>query len=214
MSEAVLSVAAVAPASAPPGVALADLLDVDAQRLQDVLAAHIGRHAGAQALPAAVLGLLAEDAAQVLCKELRVDPLGLALRAWAAIRELQDYADPRKHPPGETAILRWGRCSIQAPQAIGLALEVLGVKLPVLRFTIALEAQFHSLALTIRDGAVLKASPGPAKVSASLKCGDTTIVDECSTPELSLPAAITFEPALPIGWAPAGPPRPAAAGAA
>lgn len=188
---------------AKPGITVAELLDVSADALEATLADHIQEHAAEAGLAPGVIRFLAEEAAQCVCSQLRLDVFGLLFKAWAAIRELRDYADPAKHPPAETAILRWGKCSIKAPQGLDLKLKVAGVSVPLLRLTIDLKADFHSLALTIRDGAIHKVTPGPACASAALNYGKVPLVKECKTPELKFEQGIAFEPPLAIGWHPA-----------
>lgn len=188
------------PSSAGPGVPLGKLLDIKGEDLQAALEQHVQEHIAQGQVHAATLGVLADEAAQEVLKKMRVDAFSLAFEAWAAVRELEEYADPAKHPAGEVNVVRWGKCSVKAPQAVDLRLTVLGIELPVLRLCVDLRADFHSLALTIRDGAIRKVAPGPAQVSASLKCGDTTLVRERSTPELNFPQGVSFDPGLPIGW--------------
>jgi hypothetical protein len=160
------------------------------------------------ATASSVAQVLAEEAATLISSKLGMDVFELAFKAWAAVRELRDYADPVKHPPGETAILRWGKCSISAPQGIDVKLKVAGLDMVALRLTVDLEAEFHSLALIVRDGAIQKASPGPASASAALSYGKVPLISKCKTPELTFHHGIEFHPGLKIGWSP----REAAAG--
>lgn len=182
------------------GLPLGKLLNLQAQDIQAALDQHVHEHIARGQVQVAALGMLAEEVTQEVCKTLRVDPFALAFKAWAAVRELEEYADPRRHPAGEVNIVRWGECSIDAPQEVAVKLSVLGVELPVMRLTLDLRADFHSLALTISDGAIQKITPGPAKAAVSLKCGKATVVRECSTPELQFPRGVNFQPALPVGW--------------
>lgn len=186
--------------SGKPGLPLGQILNVTGQDIRAALDEHVGAHMVGGQVHKEALGLLAEEAATEVCESLRVDAFELAFRAWAAVRELQAYADPAKHPPGEVNVVRWGKCSIKAPQAVDVKLTVLGAELPVLRLDVDLRADFESLELTICDAAIRKVTPGSAKASVSLKCGDATVVSERSTPELLFPQGVTFDPALPIGW--------------
>lgn len=175
-----------------------DLLDVQAGDLEDTLAGHIREHASQAGLPPAALGLLADAAAQAVTKRLQLDVFELVFKAWAAVRELHDYADPAKHPPSETAIVRWGKCSIRAPQALDLTFSLAGIALPVLRLTLDLSAEFHSLALTIQGGAIRKLAPGPGSASVGLKYRSVALVKPRKTPELAFDHGIEFPDGLPI----------------
>jgi hypothetical protein len=182
------------------GLPLVKLLNLQAQDIQEALADHVHKHITHGQVQPAALGMLSEEVAQEVCKALRVDPFALVFKAWAAVRELDEYADPARHPAGEVNIVRWGKCSIRAPQEVAVKLGVLGVELPMILLTLDLRADFQSLALTISDGAIQKITPGPAKAAVSLKCGDATLVRERSTPELQFPHGVNFQPALPVGW--------------
>ena len=186
--------------SQAPGLPLGKILNITGKDIRAALDEHVSAHLVSGQVHKEALGSLAEDAATEVCESLRVDAFELAFRAWAAVRELEPYADPAKHPPGEVNTVRWGKCSIKAPQAVDVKLTVLGVELPVLRLNVDLRADFESLELTIRDGAIRKVTPGSAKASVSLKCGEATVVSERSTPELRFPQGVSFDPGLPLGW--------------
>ncbi len=175
-----------------------DLLDVKAEDLADTLADHVKQHAAQAGLPASTLGFVADAAAQAVAKRLQFDIFELVFKAWAAVRELQDYADPVKHPPSETSLVRWGKCSIQAPQALDLTMSLAGITLPVLRLTVDLSAEFHSLALTIQGGAIRKLAPGPCCASAGLKYRKVALIAPRKTPELSFEHGIEFAEGLQI----------------
>jgi hypothetical protein len=183
-----------------PVLPLDKLLDITAESVHAALDHHVHEHIARGQVNAAALGMLADDAVQEICKSLRVDAFSLIFRAWAAVRELQEYADAAKHPAGEVNVVRWGKCTVNAPQEVDVRLSVLGVELPVLRLRLDLRADFDSLALTIRDGAIRKATPGPAKATVTLKCGDVRVAPERSTPELQFPHGVSFDPGLPLGW--------------
>ena len=183
---------------AEPRYSICDLLDVQADHLKETLAEHIQENAAQAGLPEAALGFVADAAAQAVAKRLQLDVFELVFKAWAAVRELQDYADPVKHPPSETAVVRWGKCSIQAPQALDLSFNVAGIALPVLRLTIDLSAEFHSLALTIQGGAIRKLAPGPGSASVGLKYRSVALMKPRKTPELSFDHGIEFTDGLRI----------------
>jgi hypothetical protein len=179
-------------------VSVSQLLDVKAKDVKDTLAGHIKEHAAQAGLPATALGFVAEEAAQAVANQLRLDVFELVFKAWAAVEELREYADPAKHPPSETSVVRWGKCNIKAPQAVDVKLSVAGITLPVLRLTIDLAAEFHSLALTIQGGAIRKLTPGPASASAALKYRSVMLIPTRKTPELKFDRGIEFAKGLRI----------------
>ena len=190
------------PGMNPVGLTLAELLHVSAADIGTTLADHINQQSAQGAMSSSIAQVLAEEAAALISSKLGMDVFELTFKAWAAVRELRDYADPVKHPPGETAVLRWGKCSISAPQGIDVKLKVAGLDIVALRLTVELEAEFHSLALVVRDGAIQKVSPGPASASAALSYGKVPLISKCKTPELTFDRGIEFHPGLKIGWSP------------
>lgn len=204
MSDPKLKVMQPLPKDPSPGVSLGQLLDIQDKHIRESLQKHlqgnVDEHVAQDQLHAATLDVLAQEAAEAVCEKLRLDVFSLAFQAWAAVRELEEYADAAKHPAGEVNVVRWGKCSIKAPQEVDVKLTVAGVQLTALRLRVDLRADFHSLALTIRDGTIRKVTPGPAKVSAGLSCGNAIVVPERSTPELSFPVGVSFDPGLPLRW--------------
>ena len=180
------------------GITLGEVLGVKGDDVRATLHEHIQESTATSALPAVALGMLADETAQVVSEKLKLDLYDLIFKAWAAVEELREYADPVKHPPGERALLRWGKCTIKAPQAVDVKLSVAGFSLPVLRLTIDLAAEFNSLALTIQGGAVRKLTPGPAKASVALKYRSNTLIQPRSTPELTFEHGIEFPEGLRI----------------
>lgn len=180
------------------GITISQLLNVAADDLRDTLRDHVREHAARTNFPATLLGFVAEEAADAVAGQLRIDVFELVFKAWAAVEELREYADPARHPPGESAVVQWGKCRIRAPQAVDIRLGLAGISLPVLRLTIELDAEFHSLALTIRDGAIRKLSPGTASASVALKYRDATLIKPCRTPEIAFRHGIEFEEGLRI----------------
>jgi hypothetical protein len=180
------------------GLTLAQLLAVEKNAMQMALDQYVEDSAAHASLPGTVLGFVAEEAAAAVDKVLDRDIFELVFKAWAAVRELHEYADPSKHPPGEHAVVRWGKCSLQAPQTVDIKLGAAGVRLPVLRLTIDLAAEFDSLALTIQAGAIRKITPGAARASVGLKYLKTTLIKPRKTPELTFEHGVEFAEGLPI----------------
>src|SRR5262245_11271903 len=127
------------------GVTLGELLNVNGDAVRTAIDEHLKANPGQRSLPAAVLALVAADGAKALAEQLDVEIFDVIFKACAAVGELREYADTVKHPPAERAIVGWGKCSIDAPQAVDVTLSLAGVALPVLRLTVDLAAEFHNL---------------------------------------------------------------------
>ena len=181
------------------GTTFAQLLDIQAAEMRSALDEYVRDNSAQSALPAAVLGFAAEEMAMAADGVLKRDVFDVVFEAWAAIRDLHDYTDPVKHPPAERTVVKWGKCSLKAPQEVSVKLGANGVSLPVLRLTIDLAAEFSSLALTIQGGAIRKITPGTAQASVALKYRNTTLITPRKTPELTFERGIEFEKGLAIG---------------
>ena len=174
------------------------LLDIKAENVRNALADHLKERAVQIGLASNVLDLVAEDAAQAVAAQLKLDVFELVFKAWAAVDELREYTNPTKHPPSECVVVRWGKCNIEAPQAVDVKLSLAGIALPVLRLTIDLSAEFHTLALTIRGGAIRKLTPGPARASVALKYRSALLIPARTTPEIKFERGIEFAEGLRI----------------
>jgi len=181
------------------GLTLSQLLAVEKGALKTALDQYVEDNDAHASLPGTVLGFVAEEAAAAVDKVLDRDIFELVFKAWAAVRELHEYTDPAKHPPAERAVVRWGKCSLQAPQNVDIRLSAAAIRLPVLQLTIDLAAEFDSLALTIQGGAIRKITPGAARASVGLKYRKTTLIKPRKTPELTFEHGIEFDEGLPIG---------------
>jgi len=115
-------------------------------------------------------------------------------QAWVKAKALQDYADPVKHPPGETAVVPLAEHKFVRELHPTLEVTLSGCPPVPLRFTIALAAQFKGLALTIGDGHIKALTLGEASVSAQLKYGSVKLTDEKQSNKVQLPGRHVFDP--------------------
>jgi len=157
--------------------------------------------------PGLAWDFIAGQAADALRSLLDCDAIELIAQGWAKARALQDYADPAKHPPGETAIVHLAEHKLVREVHPVLEVAVAGCPPVSLRFTIALAAQVRGLALSIEGGHIRAAAAGDASVSAQLKYGAVKLTDEKQSRKLALPGRWVFTPSIPI-------PPPASAAAA
>jgi hypothetical protein len=120
------------------------------------------------------------------------DLFELLAQGWLKARALQDYADPAKHPPGETAVVHLAEHKFVRELHPVLEVAVSGCPPVPIRFTVALAAQFRGLALSIADGRIKAVAPGDASVSAQLKCGAIELTDEKQSQSVKLPGRHVF----------------------
>lgn len=139
-------------------------------------------------------GFIGGEAEEALRGALDCDLLELLAQGWVKARALRDYADPAKHPPGETAIVHLAEHKLARDLHPSLEMK-LGPCPPVrLRFTLSLAAQIRGLALSIRDGHVTGGAAGDASVSAVLKYGAVKLHKEKDSKKLKLPGRFAFAP--------------------
>jgi hypothetical protein len=142
--------------------------------------------------PGLPLGFIGEQAEEALRGLLDCDVMELLGQGWAKARALRDYADPARHPPGETAVVHLGEHKFVREIHPVLEVAVAGCPPVALRFTIALAAQVRGLALSIADGHIKAAAPGDASVSAQLKYGAVQLTDEKQSTAMKLPGRHVF----------------------
>jgi hypothetical protein len=144
--------------------------------------------------PGMAWGFIAEQAEKALRGLLDCDVMELLAQAWLKARALQDYADPAKHPPGETSVVHLAEHGFVREIHPVLELSVAGCPPMPVRFTLALAARFRGLALSIEDGHITAAAPGDASVSAQLKYGAIKLTDEKQSKKVKLPGRHVFAP--------------------
>lgn len=140
------------------------------------------------------IGLVADLASAKLNEALeKVDCLELLGQAWGKWKTLREYADRKKHPPGEAAVVTLGEHKVKHECFPLAELKTAGVKTPLaeLKLTLVLTAKFKSVSLAIRDGKVLSAAPGEASVEVALKYKSVEIARR-PTPSWKLPGRIPF----------------------
>lgn len=148
--------------------------------------------------PGLAWDFIADQAGEALRSLLDCDVIELLAQGWAKARSLQAYADPAKHPPGETAIVHLAEHEFVREIHPVLEVAVAGCPPVSLRFTIALAAQVRGLALAIEGGHIRSAAAGDASVSAQLKYGAVKLTDEKQSKKLALPGRFVFTPSIPI----------------
>jgi len=179
------------------GIRLRDLIaleDGDVARAVEECAKSEPRYAS---LGGRVTGLALREGARRLNDTLDTDPFEWLATAWTKARLLQEYADPVRHPPGETAVVTLGEHRLKGTWHPVLEVAVGGSQLPGLRFTLEVELLFKSVGLGVEGGAIRSVAPGAGSVSARLKYGKVKL-RECASRKLELPGELDLDPGLRI----------------
>lgn len=164
-------------------------LKLHAQNEPDSLTARLG--------PAA--GIIADLAAEKLNAALEVDCLEMLGQAWAKLKALREYADPKKHPPGQDAVVQLGphRLTHKCFPLAELRHAGSDIKLAELKLALELTAKFSGVALLVRDAKILVAVPGDASAEVSLKYKSIELAKRV-TPAWKLPGQVRFGAGIPI----------------
>ena len=122
------------------------------------------------------------------------DPVELFADGWTKAQAFRNYADPAKYPPDQTIVAHLGDHEFTRDLHPVITVSIPGCPPCALRFTVALEAWFSGVALSIRDGYILGGRTGDATLSAELKYRDISLIPEQKTRKLKLPGRFRFRP--------------------
>lgn len=181
------------------GCKLRDLLPANIGRIGQTLRTEIEseRPKGGAAL---AWDFIATSATEKIVGALDEDVFELLARSWCVARELKEYTDPVKHPPGERSVVRLGRHKFTTSAHPVLTFRIGGFTFRPLRFTVELTAHFEPLELDIENGRIRAIGSGECKVSAQLKYGSVALHKAKESRHLKLPGRYRFEsPGLAIG---------------
>ena len=180
------------------GYPVRDLLPASLPRMDKVLQQALGKDSRIDPRKLA-WGFIGSEATDAVRSVLDCDVFELLAQGWCSARELHEYSDPARHPPGERSIVYLAKHSFVQTVHPVLDVTVDSIPCPPLRFTLELAANFRSVALSITGGRITGAGAGDVDVGARLKYGDVTLFDK-ETRKLPFPARIDFKaPGLLIG---------------
>ncbi len=138
--------------------------------------------------------IIQSKATQAVRDVLDGDVFELLARAWCVARELHDFTDRRKYPPGKDSTVFLGNHQVSTEVHPVLVVTVGSLEGARLRFTLTLTAHFRSAALTIRDGHITAIDAGDCSVGAQLKYKDTKLHKELESREVKLPGRLRLQP--------------------
>jgi hypothetical protein len=145
-------------------------------------------------------GFIGSEATDAVRNVLDCDVFEIVARGWCVARELHEYADSSKHPPGERSIVHLGEHEFATNVHPVLSISVGAIECPPLRFTLELAAHFRSVALSISNGRITGLAAGDGYVSAQLKYGTVNLHKKKESEKVPLPVEFRFrEPGLAIG---------------
>jgi hypothetical protein len=119
-------------------------------------------------------------------------------RGWVDAKELLEYTDPTRHPPGERNVVALGRGSTSHSWDIAVDLTVNGTKVAkALALVLTAQLEVEGLQLGIVDGCVESVACGKLALSGSLECEEKTLTN-FPLRKIDLPGEHHFEHPIPI----------------
>jgi len=138
--------------------------------------------------------IIQSKATQAVRDLLDGDVFELLARAWCVARELHEFKDRGKYPPGKDSTVFLGNHQVSTEVHPVLVVTVGSIEGPRLRLTLTLTAHFRSAALSIRDGHITAIDSGDCSVSAQLKYKDIKLHKELESREVKLPGRLQLQP--------------------
>jgi len=183
------------------GLTVRRLLPEQFQRMDEVVKSRLldDPAVGKAGLPGLVWPIVGTKATQAVCSVLDCDVFGLLARAWQTARELHEFKDEARYPPGKPFTTFLGAHDL-ATSLHPLVDVTFGPALKSrLKFTVELNAAFHAARLTITSGHITAIEAGECTVSAQLKYGEFDLHKKLESKEAVLTRPLLFpEPGLAI----------------
>lgn len=131
---------------------------------------------------------------QALKSALDCDLLDILARAWAQAAALAEYADPRKHPPGERSLVELGEHELRRELHPVVAVTIGSCPCVELGFLLKLAAHVGGVRLAILDGHVVGGDLGELWASAELSYDGVPLHPPTESRKIALPAEFGFAP--------------------
>ena len=118
-------------------------------------------------------------------------------QGWVSAKELLEYADPARHPPGERNVIPVGNGKTTHPFNVKVELTAAGKPVATLELEITFEFSVEALQLGVVDGAIESVALGQLEVSATVECEKKTL-KELSLRKIDIPGEHHFDRPIPI----------------
>lgn len=111
--------------------------------------------------------------------------------AWRTRREIAQYRDRGKYPPGETHIVPLLEHTVVSRHSPTIQPVINNLELPKIKFDIVLKLKMKGAMLGIRDGKIMEILVGSCTGSGSIQYAGATILEKKTAP-FTLPATINL----------------------
>jgi hypothetical protein len=147
--------------------------------------------------------LIQWDAVKEVLAEKTVEMLDIPIvkilfPAWKKYREIMEFADPEKHPPGETSLVSLAEHSVKTEHHPYLKVSYRGFEFPKIEFTLSAELILQGIVLRIQDGKIKEIKEGTIKGKGSLLLEKESVIE---TPfgSYDLPGSVDLDGGIPLG---------------
>jgi hypothetical protein len=148
-------------------------------------------------LPEIAWSTAADTVADAILAALDVKLTDILAGAWSTLRELQDYADPARHPAEETALVPLARHKLRSTHHPSIEVMLGEDVIAKLEFTVALTLSLEGIVLKVRGGRIREIASGSYAGTGSLKLADAVLVER-QTPSYIIPGSISLGDGIPI----------------
>ncbi len=121
----------------------------------------------------------------------------ILLPAWSKHPELQEYRDPEKHPPGETALVPLLEHAITSSHEPSIEPSIAGQSLGEITFEVEIESIVKGAILEIQDAKIVNVKLGGLDVAGSLSLSGVSFLEK-DLASLELPGSIDLPEGVPI----------------
>jgi hypothetical protein len=119
------------------------------------------------------------------------------MTGWRKYRELLEYTDPERHPPGVQDEVPLAKHTFRSAWTPEIDILVNGAQVATLAFDVELELSLDGAVLVIQDGRVVMLSTGECEASGKVSFHDRVLFERTSDAQ-AIPGTIRFGDGIPI----------------
>lgn len=127
-----------------------------------------------------------------------IDVASIIVPAWSKYRELRQYADPKKYPPGSCNLVPLARHTLAVTYHPYLEVLFNGTPLGKLVFDVTLALELEGFVLTIQDGRIMKVHTGTCQGKGRIEFKECVLVEKSLT-KITLPGAFDLGQGMSLG---------------
>jgi hypothetical protein len=141
----------------------------------------------------AVKDVLAEKTVEML----DIPMVNVLFPAWKKYREIMEFADPEKHPPGETSLVSLAEHTVKTEHHPYLQVSYREFEFPKLEFTLSAELTLQGIVLRIQDGKIKEIKEGTMKGKGSLLLEKESVIER-PFGSYDLPGSVDLGDGIPL----------------